>query len=304
MLLVSFIGKIDLAIGENAIANYVISSHQDVMTEIPFVVSAQWLSEHLDDPQVVIVDCRFSLADIELGRRQYQTSHIVGAHYLDLTHDLSSPVGKHGGRHPLPNPDQLAQKLAAIGITSQETLVVAYDDSRFAFASRLWWLLRYLGHEKVALLDGGWKGWLSGAYPVTEAVPTAKPGQFVPEVRSDWVVDIDTVKARASLPEVVLVDSREGERYRGEREPIDPIAGHIPGAVNYPWQDVTDEQGIARPPVEQKNRWSEVENAQEIMVYCGSGVTACVNLLSLEMAGISKAKLYAGSWSDWCSYLT
>lgn len=273
------------------------------MTEIPLVISAQLLSEHLNDPQVAIVDCRFSLADTELGQRQYQSSHIPSASYLDLNRDLSSPVGKHGGRHPLPNPAELGQKLAAIGINSGETLVVIYDDSRFGFAARLWWLLRYLGHDKVALLDGGWKSWVSAGYPVTDTIPTPKPGKFVPSVRSHWVVDIDTVKARKDLPEVVLVDSREGDRYRGEREPIDPIAGHIPGAVNYPWQDVTDEQGIVRPPTEQKRRWSEVENAAEIMVYCGSGVTACVNLFSLEMAGIKQTKLYAGSWSDWCSYL-
>jgi len=273
------------------------------MTEIPIVVSSQWLSEHLEDPQVVIVDCRFSLADPELGQRQYQTSHIPNAYYLDLNRDLSSPVGKHGGRHPLPNTEALAQKLAAIGINSQETLLVAYDDSRFAFASRLWWLLRFLGHDKVALLDGGWKSWVAGGYPVTDAIPTEKVGKFVPAVRSDMVVDIDTVKSRKDLPLVVLVDSREGERYRGEREPIDPIAGHIPGAVNYPWQEVTDEQGNVQPIEVQKRRWSDVENAAEIMVYCGSGVTACVNLLSLELVGINTAKLYSGSWSDWCSYL-
>ena len=272
------------------------------MTDTSFLVSPQWLYEHLEDTQVVIVDCRFSLADTELGRRQYQISHIPGASYLDLNLDLSSPVGKHGGRHPLPNSMELAQKLAAIGVNFQETLVVAYDDSRFAFASRLWWLLRYLGHDKVALLDGGWKSWLSAGYPVTEALPMPRTGKFQPQVRSDTIVNIDTVKARKDLPEVVLIDSREGDRYRGEREPIDPIAGHIPGAVNYPWQDVTDEQGKLRPLEEQKSRWSQLEEAKEIIVYCGSGVTACVNLLSLEIAGIKGGKLYAGSWSDWCSY--
>lgn len=273
------------------------------MTDTPLIVSPQWLSEHLEDPQVIIVDCRFSLADPELGRRQYQSSHILGAFYFDLNQDLSSPVGEHGGRHPLPNLEALAEKLAAIGVNSQETLVVAYDDSRFGFAARLWWLLRYLGHDKVALLDGGWKSWVNGNYPVSASIPTANPGKFVVNLRSPMVVDIETVKTRKDLPEVVLVDSREGERYRGEKEPIDPIAGHIPGAVNYPWQEVTDEQGNAKPLEAQKSRWSEVENAAEIIVYCGSGVTACVNLLSLELAGIKTAKLYAGSWSDWCSYL-
>jgi thiosulfate/3-mercaptopyruvate sulfurtransferase len=272
------------------------------MTHNPFVVSPQWLSEHLDDPQIVIVDCRFSLADPELGQRQYQTSHILGAYYLDLNRDLSSPVQRHGGRHPLPNPTELAEKLAAIGINSQETLVVAYDDSRFAFAARLWWLLRYLGHDRVALLDGGFAAWQAAGYAVTDALPTPQKGKFVPNERSHLWVDIDTVKARKDLPGVVLVDSREGDRYRGEREPIDPIAGHIPGAVNYPWQEVTNAQGNLRPTSDQQHRWEELKDAAEIMVYCGSGVTACVNLLSLEIAGIHNSKLYAGSWSDWCSY--
>ena len=275
------------------------------MTDTPFIVSAQYLSTHLDDPQVVIVDCRFSLAEPELGHQQYQISHIRGADYLDLNKDLSAPVERHGGRHPLPNLSELAKKLAAIGVNFQETLVVAYDDSRFGFAARLWWLLRYMGHDKVALLDGGWRAWQSAGYPVTDALPpTPQPGNFVPQLHSDWVVNIDEVKVRKDLPGVVLVDSRESDRYAGKREPIDPIAGHIPGAINSPWQDVTDAQGYLRSIPEQKQRWVDVEHSKEVLVYCGSGVTACVNLLSLELAGIRIGKLYAGGWSDWCSYLS
>jgi len=275
------------------------------MTDTPFIVSAQYLSTHLDDPQVVIVDCRFSLAEPELGHQQYQISHIRGAHYLDLNKDLSAPVECHGGRHPLPNLSELAKKLVAIGVNFQETLVVAYDDSRFGFAARLWWLLRYMGHDKVALLDGGWRAWQSAGYPVTDALPpTPQPGNFVPQLHSEWVVNIDEVKVRKDLPGVVLVDSRESDRYAGKREPIDPIAGHIPGAINSPWQDVTDAQGYLRSMPEQKQRWVDVEHSKEVLVYCGSGVTACVNLLSLELAGIHTGKLYAGGWSDWCSYLS
>ncbi|HEY9795515.1 MAG TPA: sulfurtransferase [Leptolyngbyaceae cyanobacterium] len=273
------------------------------MMNAPFLVSAEYLSEHLDDPKVVIVDCRFSLADPELGYQQYQTSHIPGAYYLDLNKDLAAPVSRHGGRHPLPDTSELANKLAAIGVNFQETQVVAYDDSRFAFAARLWWLLRYLGHDDVALLDGGWTRWHSQGYPVTEALPTPQPGTFVPQLRDQWVVDIEGVKAHKDLPGVVLVDSRESDRYLGKREPIDPIAGHIPGAINYPWQDVTDAQGYLRSIAEQQQRWRDVEHSREVLVYCGSGVTACVNLFSLELAGIHSGKLYAGSWSDWCSYL-
>ncbi|MBD0346362.1 MAG: sulfurtransferase [Coleofasciculus sp. Co-bin14] len=273
------------------------------MSELNFVSSAQYLSEHLDDAHVVIVDCRFSLAEPELGYQQYQISHIPGAHYLDLNKDLSAPVGRHGGRHPLPDPNELARKLAAIGVNFQETQVVAYDDSRLAFASRLWWLLRYLGHDKIALLNGGWTAWHSQGYPVTDALPTNQPGTFLPQLRSEWVVDIETVKARKNLADVLLVDSRESDRYLGKNEPIDPIAGHIPGAVNYPWQGVTNAQGYLCSTLEQQQRWRDIEQGAEVIVYCGSGVTACVNLLSLELAGIHTSKLYAGSWSDWCSYL-
>ncbi|HLP90363.1 MAG TPA: sulfurtransferase [Nostocaceae cyanobacterium] len=267
-----------------------------------FIISPTWLFQHLQDPQIIIVDCRFSLADPQLGQQQYQTSHIPGAYYLDLNQDLSSSVGEHGGRHPLPNIQDLANKLAAIGVNSQKSLVVAYDDSRLAFASRLWWLLRYLGHDQVAVLDGGFSGWQQAGYPVTEAIPQPQQGEFIPHLRPELLVNIDDVKNRKDKPEVVLVDSREGDRYRGEREPIDKIAGHIPGAVNYPWQEVTNSTGFILPETEHRKRWENLTTAKEVFVYCGSGVTACVNLLSLELAGIPTGKLYAGSWSDWISY--
>lgn len=267
------------------------------------IVSSQWLSEHLNDPDVTIVDCRFSLADAELGHQQYLTSHIPGAFYLHLNRDLSSPVGKHGGRHPLPNLEQFAEKLANIGVNSSQTLVVVYDDSRLAFASRLWWLLRYLGHDRVAVLDGGFSPWQQQGYSVTAELPEPKQGLFSVQLDPESVVDIETVKAQKDSPGVVLVDSREPGRYRGEYEPIDPVAGHIPGAVNYAWQEVTDDRGFVKSVEEQRRHWSELQSAQEAIVYCGSGVTACVNLLSLHLAGVPNAKLYAGSWSDWCSYL-
>jgi thiosulfate/3-mercaptopyruvate sulfurtransferase len=269
----------------------------------PSAVSVDWLNQHLSDRDLAIVDCRFTLMQPGLGRQQYQASHIPGAFYLDLNQDLSSPVQRHGGRHPLPDLAELVTKLESIGISSQPpTRVVIYDDARLAFAARLWWLLRYLGHDRVAVLDGGFSAWQSVGYPVTDEVPVAAPGKFIPEPNSAMVVDIATVKAKKDLPGVVLVDAREGERYRGEQEPIDPIAGHIPGAVNYPWQAVTDDRGFLRPVEEQQQHWGTLPLADEIVVYCGSGVTACVNLLSLELAGIPHTQLYAGSWSDWCSY--
>ncbi|MGB3512440.1 MAG: sulfurtransferase [Microcoleaceae cyanobacterium] len=271
------------------------------MTNTNLLVSPQWLADHLNDSNIIIIDCRFSLAEPELGHKQYLEGHIPGAFYLDLNRDLSSTVEKHGGRHPLPKIKEIAQKLAAMGVKLEETLIVAYDDSRFAFASRFWWLLKYMGHKKVSLLDGGFSQW-EKKYPVTTEFPTSKLGFFKPEVQPQMLVDIKTVKARKDLPEVILVDSRDSDRYLGKDEPIDPIAGHIPGAVNYPWKEVTDENSLTKVD-EQIQRWEKVKNAEEVIVYCGSGVTACVNLWSLEMAGINTGKLYAGSWSDWCSYL-
>lgn len=266
------------------------------------LVSVSWLADHLNDANLVIADCRFSLMEPNLGREQYATAHIPGAHYLDLNQDLSSPVQVHGGRHPLPDIEQFTKTMRDLGVTSEQTYVVAYDDSCFAFASRLWWLLRYLGHDRVAVLDGGFETWQASGLPVTQTIPIAQPGAFTPSVRSHWVVTIDDVTSRGQTSGVALVDAREGDRYRGEREPIDPIAGHIPGAVNYFWQEATDDHSIAYSPEKQRSRWQPLAEADEIMVYCGSGVTACVNLLSLDLAGITTGKLYAGSWSDWCSY--
>lgn len=284
-------------------------------------------------PAIVIVDCRFSLMQPHLGRQQYEAGHLPGAYYLDLNQDLSSPVGRHGGRHPLPDPTVLADKLTAMGVTS-ETWVVAYDDSRFAFAARLWWLLRYLGHDRVAVLNGGWSAWQAAGLPTTTDLPLPRQGNFLPQPNLSAIVDIHRIRAglppieghqpsqAETVPPSLLIDSREAVRYRGESEPIDPVAGHIPGAINAPWQEVTDEQGFVRSLDWQRDRWhtllgdgteipessarpeisENLEISPEIIVYCGSGVTACVNLLSLHQVGIP-AKLYPGSWSDWCSYL-
>jgi thiosulfate/3-mercaptopyruvate sulfurtransferase len=271
------------------------------------LVSADWLREHLEDSQVAIADCRFALADPELGRRQYDEGHIPGAYFFDLERDLSSPVQLHGGRHPLPDPVELAPKLAAMGLDSRHPnkLVVAYDASRFAFAARFWWLLRYLGYDRVAVLDGGWPGWQARGYPVSQVEPALQPATFIPRAQAHWVVDRQAVSQRKAETGTVVMDAREAERYRGEREPIDPVAGHIPGAINLPWQQMTDEAGQGRSPEALRQLFANLQTASEIMVYCGSGVTACVNLLALERAGITTGtvgKLYAGSWSDWCSY--
>ncbi|MGB3138152.1 MAG: sulfurtransferase [Nodosilinea sp.] len=267
------------------------------------LVTAAWLVQHLADPNVVVVDCRFALAAPLQGQQQYATSHIPGAWHLDLNQDLSSPVQAHGGRHPLPDPDVFSTRLSALGIESrgaESTLVVAYDDARFAFASRLWWLLRYLGHDAVAVLDGGWTGWVREGYPTTAQRPQQRQGSFTPAPRQDWIVDIDAVRQRGD--EVTLIDSRSPERYRGEVEPIDPIAGSIPGAVNYFWQTVSEPSGQMKAPNHLAQHWAGLSDTDEVIVHCGSGVTACVNLLAQTLAGLPVARLYVGGWSDWCSY--
>ncbi len=273
------------------------------MTISSFLVSPQWLVEHRQDLQLVIVDCRFSLANPHQGRQEYETGHIPGAFYLDLNQDLSRPAQIHGGRHPLPHPNQLSQTLSHIGITSGQTQVIVYDNSRMAFAARCWWLLRYLGHQQVAILDGGWQGWQELGYPITSDPSVVKaPGQFMPQIQPDWIVSGEDIEQLGDRQEVILVDSREYERYIGKTEPIDPVAGHIPGAINVPWQLATTPSGWSQPLAAHQARWQPYQNTSELWVYCGSGVTACVNLFSLALAGRPQEKLYPGSWSDWCSW--
>ncbi len=277
------------------------------MQPFPNLVTPAWLADHLKDVNLVIVDCRFSLAEPNQGQEQYAAAHIPGAWYLDLNQHLSSPVQAHGGRHPLPDMAAFQRRLEELGVSSQTptgpTRVVAYDDSRFAFAARLWWLLKYLGHDAVAVLDGGWSAWQQGGYPTSAALPTRQSGQFLPNPQANWVVDIDDVRHRKDEPGVQLIDSRSPERYRGEVEPIDPVAGTIPGAANQFWQDVSTPAGQMRSPEDLAQHWANLDAADEVIVFCGSGVTACVNLLSQAVAGKPMGKLYVGGWSDWCSYL-
>jgi thiosulfate/3-mercaptopyruvate sulfurtransferase len=270
------------------------------------LVTSAWLAAHLDDPRVVVADCRFSLADPQLGRRQYDDAHIPGAVYLDLNQDLSSPVQSHGGRHPLPDWDAFVATLERVGVFSDgpdcPTLVVVYDASRFAFAARLWWMLKYLGHDQVAVLDGGWSAWQQQGLPTSIASPTPRQGQFTPHPQADWIVDIDYVRRHNDADSVLLVDSRSPERYRGEVEPIDPVAGTIPGSINYFWQDVSDGAGLMRSEAQLVQHWAGLPPDGDIITYCGSGVTACVNLLSRAIINQPMGKLYVGGWSDWCSY--
>ncbi|HBZ83419.1 MULTISPECIES: sulfurtransferase [Brevibacillus] len=262
------------------------------------LVTPQWLRDHRNDERIVIADCRFALSASEQGAEEYATDHIPGALYFHLNRDLSGPKQEHGGRHPLPDPAALAALFSQAGI-DEHTTVIAYDDQEMAMAGRLWWLLRYLGHDRVAVLDGGYAAWKKAGYEVTAEVPTPQARTFVPQLRPDMLVSVEGVKNRK--PGAVLLDSRAGERYRGEQEPLDPKAGHIPGARHFFYKDNLNTDMTMLPAEQLRNRIAGFAE-QEIIVYCGSGVTACSNLLALHHAGRTDAKLYAGSWSDWVSY--
>lgn len=270
----------------------------------PYFISTENLHNRLGDRNLVIIDCRFRLGDTDWGEQQYQLGHIPGAYYLHLDRDLSSPVASHGGRHPLPNVDNFVKILSRIGIKRGVTEVVIYDDFQFAFAARLWWLLKYVGHDNVSLLNGSFQAWQQDNLPLSVNIPADQNIDFVPQVSPDLLI------TRAELLQEtnhhrVLIDARDGDRYLGKHEPIDPIAGHVPYAINSPWKQVSTEDGYAVTYDRQKQIWQalELDQAEEIVLYCGSGVTACVNWLSLELTGHTNLKLYAGGWSDWCSYL-
>jgi len=266
------------------------------------LIDPETLQAHLDDPDWVVVDCRFSLSDPAYGRRAYQDAHIPGAVYAHLDEDLSGPiVPGRTGRHPLPDPDRLAQKLGAWGIDNR-TQVVAYDDAGGAFAARLWWLLGWLGHDAVAVLDGGWSRWVREGRPVRSGIETRSPRTFVPRIRPERVVSADEVLQHLHDPAWRLLDARAPARYRGEQEPIDPVAGHIPGAVNAPFAENLTPDGTFRPSEQLRQRFEALLGdvpSERVVCYCGSGVTAAHNLLAMAHAGLPGARLYAGSWSEW-----
>lgn len=266
------------------------------------LVTPPWLAARLGDPSVVVVDCRFDLADPQAGARAYASSHIPTARYLDLERDLSGPMGRTGGRHPLPDLEAFSRTLGGLGIDDQVT-VVAYDAQRGCMAARLWWMLRYLGHDQVVLLDGGWKAWLEYGYRTTAEPPQVVPRRFIPRPRREMLVEMEKVRELVRRGGVCLVDSRAPERYRGEVEPLDPVAGHIPGATNLPWTDTVDEDGRLRPVEALRELFSILgQTSGDPIVYCGSGVTACMNLLAMDEAGIGVPALYVGGWSEWCSH--
>ena len=269
------------------------------------LISTQELFQHLDDPFWALMDCRFTLADPGRGRRDYLEAHIPGAIYVHLNEDLSAPpIPGITGRHPLPSLDQIVNNFSRWGI-DKGVQVVVYDDtpgSSGAYAARLWWMLRYLGHDSVALLDGGWQRWQEEGRPQRSGLEVRPRRTFAPSLRSEMLANSADVEAMRQDSNCLVVDSRSPDRYRGENETIDPVAGHIPGAVSAPYAENFAVDGLFLPADQLRSRFAAILGnvlVDKTVFYCGSGVTAAVNLLALKHSGLGDARLYIGSWSEW-----
>jgi thiosulfate/3-mercaptopyruvate sulfurtransferase len=266
------------------------------------LVSTEELAQHLGDPHWIAFDCRFTLTDPDAGRRAYHAGHVPGARYAHLDEDLAGPVGPETGRHPLPDPKVLTEKLCRWGVGVNKQVVV-YDDSFGAMAVRLWWLLRWLGHPAVALLDGGYPKWIRERRPVSTDIPTdihRGACACLPE-RSQWA-SADEVQQALTGNGHVLIDARPERRYTGEFEPLDPVAGHVPGAINWPFEENLDIDGTFMPPEALRENYQALLKGQaphRVIHMCGSGVTACHNVLAMDVAGLPGSRLYPGSWSEW-----
>jgi thiosulfate/3-mercaptopyruvate sulfurtransferase len=263
------------------------------------LISVEELVARLAEPDLaastVVCDCRYYLADDHKGRREYDAAHIPGAVFVDVHTELAGGPG--GGRHPLPTVDEFTRLLGRLGI-SPATFVVAYDSSGGGTASRLWWMLRSIGHGQVAVLDGGYPAWVAAGQSVTDEVPTRDPVSYPAVEGWTGIVDAAAVTEGVALG-ATLVDSRAHDRFRGENETVDKVAGHIPGAINIFHKDNLAADGRLRPVDELAARFAGIGDSP--IVYCGSGVTACHNLLGMSLVGIARARLYPGSWSDWSS---
>ena len=266
------------------------------------LVAAATLAAHLDDPAWLVIDVRHQLADTGYGECVYAENHIPGAVFLHCDCDLSGPMTGSNGRHPLPAVEKLAARLGEIGIGPQ-TQVVVYDDAQGMIAGRLWWLLRWLGHEQVAVLDGGLQAWQAAGGALTTELPVLRPTTFTAKVR-DTMVDADYVQVFLQTSRMHLVDARSPDRFRGENETIDPVGGHIPGAVNRFFRENLRADGRFKPAAELRAEWLMVlagASPEQVVHQCGSGVSACHNILAMEIAGLPGSRLYAGSWSEWCA---
>ncbi|HEX6733428.1 MAG TPA: sulfurtransferase [Azonexus sp.] len=266
------------------------------------LVDAPTLARHLNDPTWRIVDVRHQLADVNFGENAYAAGHLPGAVFLHCDRDLSGPTTGRNGRHPLPDPARLAARFGEIGIGPQ-TQVVVYDDAQGMVAGRLWWLLRWLGHDRVAVLDGGLQAWQAAGGELVRDIAQPVPVSFVARP-CDALVDVDHVRAFLQTSRMHLIDARSADRFRGENETIDPVGGHIPGAVNRFFRDNLQADGRFKPAAALRNEWLALlagQAPEQVVHHCGSGISACHNILAMELAGLPGSRLYPGSWSEWCA---
>ncbi len=263
------------------------------------IVDAATVAQHLDDPAWVIVDCRHALADFSTGRQLYVEAHIPGAYFADAEHDLAGPKSGTNGRHPLPDPQVFAAFLRSIGV-NEETQIVAYDAGGDIFAARLWFLCRWIGHDACAVLDGGLATWITAGLPVTH-VPPPQPraGNVHAHLRHELVVDADYVLAHLDDRAMQVLDARAADRFAGQNETVDPVAGHIPGARNRFYKENFADDGHFRPGQQLRAAFEAYGPSASIVHQCGSGISGALNLLAMEIAGLRGARLYAGSWSEW-----
>ena len=269
--------------------------------EFQTLIGVDSLRELNGEARLVVVDCRFDLLEPQAGRRAFLAAHIPRARYADLNRDLSAPIDAGTGRHPLPAAAEFAKRMGQLGIRN-DSQVVAYDDANGAFAARLWWMLRWVGHGAVAVLDGGLRAWIARGGELEAGDAPVREEPFTARIDAQPVVTTAEIERDLPRRTVLLVDARAPERFAGAVEPIDPVAGHVPGAVNHPTSLNLDVNGRFLPAAELRRRWQERlagRDAGSVVAMCGSGVTACHNLLALEAAGLTGGRLYAGSWSEW-----
>jgi thiosulfate/3-mercaptopyruvate sulfurtransferase len=267
------------------------------------LVTTAELAQHLSDPDWIIFDVRHELGDIEKGRRAYAAGHIPGAYFLHLDEDLAGPKNGRNGRHPLPDPAAFAAKINDRGVAPGKQVVI-YDDLGGNFAVRLWWMLKWLGHDRVAILDGEWPLWEKEGRPISTEVPALRKGNFVARPGLGATVDAAFLERFHDDSSIKLLDARAPERFAGLKEPIDPVPGHIPGAVNRFWQKNLDADGRFKSPQQLLQEFDEMlagASPQSVVHSCGSGVTACHNMIAMAVAGLPMGRLYPGSWSEWCS---
>lgn len=261
------------------------------------------LARHVGDGGWIVFDTRHDLMNPARGREAYVAGHIPGAHFISLDDDLAGPKTGSNGRHPLPDLASFAAVMNRCGVAPGRQ-VVAYDDMNGTYAVRLWWMLRWMGHDRVAILDGGWPAWVKEGHPVTTATPAAREGSFVPKPMLGGTVDAAYLERHLRDPRAPLIDARAPERYEGRTEPLDPVAGHIPGAVNRFWKDNLAADGRMKAPEVLRAEFTALLQGADpatVVHSCGSGVTACHNLFAMTLAGMPAGRLYPGSWSEWCA---